>query len=165
MLTVKRIYIEGGRGTVGDTAYSFVDKVLKRRYGNSVTFALDFEAEEVIAEIKKAGFNCGLDGYEWNLSEPSDFVPGKMVYVEGDFGMVKVVVKELVPSDKRGIRAKVNIPNSRKQAVFVSIPSQEEFEYKIRKEVGLGGLERYQRQVKERDTKWKEQFVSNALSA
>jgi len=55
MLKIKRIAIKEGQGHCGDKVYPFVRDVLKRRYGNSVTFCFDWEVDNIINQLKEKG--------------------------------------------------------------------------------------------------------------
>jgi len=136
MKTIKRILItgEGQNGTVSDPAYRFVKDVLKRRYGNSVTFAEAGELDEVVNKIRAAGYEAEYDGFEWNVMEPSDYSPGNVVEVSNDFVMkIKLRVIEVRDDEKHGRIAKVKyVERPRKRAIWVKAQTEESFEAEMK---------------------------------
>ena len=141
MLKVNRIFIEGSNGTCDDSAYLFVKNTLKRRYGNAVTFAFDFETAEIIKKLEDAGFKAKLDGYTWNISEPEDYVKGKEVFVDGSFSTVRMIVKDVITHKGSKLAKVVYADRPRMKAVHIYIPTEENFQKEICKYIGIGGWE------------------------
>jgi predicted 2-oxoglutarate/Fe(II)-dependent dioxygenase YbiX len=145
MLKVNRILILGGDGNCNDKAYPFVTNILKRRYGNAVTFAFDFETEQIITQLGDAGFKAALDGYSWNISEPEDFTKGKEVFIDSTFSIVKMIVKDVINYKGSKLAKVVYADRPRKKAVHIYIPTLEEFQKDVCKSVGIGGWEALQK--------------------
>lgn len=143
MLKIKRIDILEGQGHCGDKVYPFVSEVLKRRYGNAVTFCFDWELEKVIAQFKEAGFTAKDDNYDITISEPEDYQEGKTVSLEGMLGNIPMLVKEVKEDSVHGKIAKVKYVNyPKKHGIWVKVKTQQQFEDEILK-YGLGMLEAY----------------------
>lgn len=148
MLIIKRIGIKEGQGHCGDKVYPFVSQVLKRRYGNAVTFCFDYEVEKIINQFKEAGFTAYDDNYTIKLTEPKDFKIDNIVYVEGMFGNIPIIVKEIKEDSIHGIIAKVKYQQyPRKHAIWIKVKSQNELESEIGK-YGQGMIEEYYQEKK-----------------
>lgn len=137
MKTIKRIYIKNQNGTCGDPAYHFVKNVLKRRYGNGVTFELDSENGKVLQSLKEAGFQADYDGFSWPIMEPADFEPGKTITQINDFAMrVNLVIKEVLTDPKHGVIAKVKYADRpRKRTFWIKAQTQESFVKQLKHEL------------------------------
>ena len=147
MLNIKRIGIREGQGHVGDKVYPFVRDVLKRRYGNSVTFCFDWELENIISQFKEKGFNAYDDNYNIKLSEVKDFQIGNIVYLEGMLGDIPMLVKEIKEDNIHGRIAKVKYVNyPRKHGIWIKIKSNETLENEIL-QYGEGMLQAYKERV------------------
>ena len=143
MLKIKRIGIKEGQGHCGDKVYPFVRDVLKRIYGNSVTFCFDWEIGNIINQFKEAGFTAYDDNYNIAVSEPSDFEIGKTVLIDGMLGNIPMLVKEIKDNNIHGKIAKVKYVNyPRKHGIWIKVKTQKTFEDEISK-YGQGMLEEY----------------------
>ena len=129
MKTVIRIQIQGQEGNCGDTAYKFVTEVLKRGYGNAVTFALEHEADSILNQIREAGFQAYFDGYDWPIMEPSDYRVGNVVTHINSFAMrTELKIVELLEDAQNGLIAKVKyVSYPRKKAFWVKAQTQESY--------------------------------------
>ena len=145
MLKIKRIGIKEGQGHCGDKVYPFVNQVLKRRYGNSVTFCFDWESENIINQFKEAGFTAYDDNYNITISEPKDYEIGKTIYCEGMIGDIPMLVKEIKDDNIHGRIAKVKYVNyPRKHGIWIKIKSKETLEKEILN-YGEGMLEAFKK--------------------
>ena len=137
MKTIHRIFIENQVGNCGDLAYKFVKTVLKRRYGNGVTFALSEEKEKILSKLINAGFNCKLDGFKWDLYEPTDYIVNNIIKLTNDFNMSTAFkVMEISEDIKHGKIAKVKqVDRPRKKAVWIKIPTKESFLNQLKKDL------------------------------
>lgn len=127
MVTIKRISIIGGNGDCNDKAYQIV-KDMDRRYGNSVTFALESCVNSVISELETHGLRAQDDGYSIKISEPKDYQTGNTILVEGWAANVPMVIINIIEDDGQAL-AKVKYAHyPRKKAVYVKVKTQNEFE-------------------------------------
>uniref|UniRef100_A0A6H1ZBA9 Uncharacterized protein n=1 Tax=viral metagenome TaxID=1070528 RepID=A0A6H1ZBA9_9ZZZZ len=150
MITIKRIAIEGGSSTCCDKAYHFVSKVLKRRYGNSVTFAFDWEVAAIIKKFKEAGFIAKDDNYSIKVFEPEDYKVGNTILADSFLGFVPLVIKEIFTSDEGNLTANVKYARyPRKRSINIYIKTKEEMEREILK-YGKGMLEEYKQESSKR---------------
>lgn len=132
MLKIKRIAIKEGQGHCGDKVYPFVRDVLKRRYGNSVTFCFDWEIDNIINQFKEKGFNAYDDEYNITISEPKDYQIGNTIYCEGMIGDIPMLVKEIKDDVIHGRIAEVKYVNyPRKHGIWIKIKSSETLEKEI----------------------------------
>ncbi len=134
MLNIKRLQIKGGQGHCGDKVYPFVRDILKRRYGNSVTFCFDWEMNNIINQFKEAGFTAYDDNYNVKITEPKDYEKGKIVYLEGMLGDIPMLVKELKDDVIHGRIVKVKYVNyPKKHGVWVKVKTKDILEGEILK--------------------------------
>jgi hypothetical protein len=147
VLKIKRVRITEGQGHCGDKVCPFVSEVLKRRYGNSVTFCFDWELENIISQFKNAGLTAYNDNYDISISEPIDFEIGKTVLIDGILGNIPMLVKEITDDNLHGRIAKVKYINyPRKHAIWILVKTQKILEDEISK-YGQGMIEAYKNHV------------------
>jgi len=144
MLTIKRIEIENDNSSINNKPYwQFTSKDLKRRNGNHCTFAFDFEINNIIEQLKQAGFKANNENYNIKLSEPSDHEVGKIVYADGFFGAVPFLVKDIMQHQGKPI-AKVKYRDyPHKKSIYINIKTEDELQNEILKDYGQGMLEAY----------------------
>lgn len=137
MKIVQRIWIKGTNGNCADKAYTFVSQVLKRRYGNGVTFALAEETEAIIKQLSEAGYEAKFDGFQWPIMEPSDYEPGKEVILVNDFAMkVPIKVLEVKRDEKHGLIARVKYSDRpRKRAFWIKAQTEESFQREVKEAI------------------------------
>ena len=132
MITIKRLGIKEGQGHCGDKVYPFVRDVLKRRYGNSVTFCFDWEVDNIINQFKEVGFTAYDDNYNITISEPKDYQIGSVVLCEGMLGNIPMLVKEIQDDVTHGKIAKIKyVKFPRKHGIWIKVKTQKTFEDEI----------------------------------